>query len=316
MKILHDIHTHNAFSACCGDKLASTDAFIAKEIELGNKIFGLSNHIWDENVKGASNWYSKQTIIKAEEAKASLAKAHSSLRCLFGAESEYFHCTDTLGMSLEGASRFDYMLIPHTHQHMRNYVMWDYPEIREAREKIAADIKQQCPYLDDDTVKIMSSSLKEAHLKKYVPEMVTDIGKYVTDAAVQSFNDLMANETFIKMCALLPTSVAHPFSLCGQTREMQCEYLKFISDETLLDCFGRAAKIGAHCEINIGAAGGNEQLFRLFAAAKKAGCKFTFGTDSHSVAGLENIKSADEFAEKLGLTVDDIADYLRDGVEA
>ena len=90
-------------------------AFVAKEVELGNKIFGLSNHIWDESVKGASGWYSKQTITKAEEAKASLAKAPASLKCLFGAESEYFHCHDRLGMSVEGAKRFDYLLIPHSH---------------------------------------------------------------------------------------------------------------------------------------------------------------------------------------------------------
>ena len=79
MNILHDVHNHNTFSACCNDPTASTDAFVAKEVELGNKIFGLSNHIWDESVKGASYWYSKQTITKAEEAKASLAKAPASL---------------------------------------------------------------------------------------------------------------------------------------------------------------------------------------------------------------------------------------------
>ena len=118
MKIRHDVHNHNIFSNCCNDNAASTDAFVAKEVELGNKIFGLSNHIWDESVKGASGWYSKQTITKAEEAKASLAKAPASLKCLFGAESEYFHCHDRLGMSVEGAKRFDYMLIPHSHQHM------------------------------------------------------------------------------------------------------------------------------------------------------------------------------------------------------
>ena len=82
MKILHDVHNHNIFSNCCNDPWASTDAFVKKEVELGNKIFGLSNHIWDESVKGASGWYSKQTITKAEEAKASLAKAPKELKCL------------------------------------------------------------------------------------------------------------------------------------------------------------------------------------------------------------------------------------------
>lgn len=321
MKIRHDVHTHNTFSACCNDKTASTDAFIAKELELGNRIFGLSNHIWDENVKGASYWYSKQTILKAEEAKASLAKAPSGLKCLFGTESEYFHCYDRIGMSLEGASRFDYMLIPHSHQHMRNEVMWDFPEIREIREKIASDIKENCPYLDDDTVKVMANSLKEAHLKKYVPEMTTDIAKYLTDAAVASFNDLMANEIFIKICGMLPTSIAHPFTLCGTPHAIQNEYLSLISDETLLDCFSRAAKVGAYCEINLSVVPEhcdeleNNQMMRVFAAAKKAGCQFTFGTDSHSVKGLENILRGEAVANYLGLKKSDIAEYLRDGVD-
>ena len=211
MKILHDVHNHNIFSNCCNDNSASTDAFVAKEVELGNKIFGLSNHIWDEGVKGASYWYSKQTITKAEEAKAYLAKAPASLKCLFGAESEYFHCHDRLGMSVEGAKRFDYMLIPHSHQHMRNQVLWDLPEIQEMRAKIAADVQAALPYLAEDTVKVMANALGEAHLKKYV-EQKTDLGKYMTEAAVKSFNDLCANETFIKICATVPTSIAHPFA--------------------------------------------------------------------------------------------------------
>ena len=69
MKIAHDIHTHNVYSKCCKDKGASTSAYIAKEIELGIKLFGLSNHIWDENVSGASDWYKNQTILLCEEAQ-------------------------------------------------------------------------------------------------------------------------------------------------------------------------------------------------------------------------------------------------------
>ena len=103
MKVLHDVHTHNIFSSCCSDRTASTAAFVEKEASLGNKIFGLANHIWDESVRGASSWYSYQTIAKAKEAKASLANAPAGLRCLFGAETEYYHCHDRLGMSEEGA---------------------------------------------------------------------------------------------------------------------------------------------------------------------------------------------------------------------
>ena len=321
MKILHDVHNHNIFSNCCNDPSASTAAFVAKEVELGNKIFGLSNHIWDESVKGASYWYSRQTITKAEEAKASLANAPKELKCLFGAESEYYHCFDRLGMSLEGAKRFDYMLIPHSHQHMRNEVLWDLPEIQEMRAKIAEDIKAALPYLAEDTVKVMANALKEAHLKKYITEQKTDLGKYMTDAAVKSFNDLCANETFIKMCATLPTSIAHPFAFCGIPNEIKNSFLIQIPDEVLYDCFTRAKAIGAYCEINCAAVTEHgmdleqNQLMRVFRNAKKAGCQFTFGTDSHSVKALELIRVGDQVSEYLGLTKADIAEYLREGVE-
>ena len=87
MKVLHDIHTHNVFSACCEDKTASTAAYMAKERELGMRIFGLSNHIWDERVPGASGWYRNQTILKAKEALGSFQCCeHGNMKLLFGCD--------------------------------------------------------------------------------------------------------------------------------------------------------------------------------------------------------------------------------------
>jgi histidinol phosphatase-like PHP family hydrolase len=59
----------------------------------------------------------------------------------------------------------------------------------------------------------------------------------------------------------------------------------------------------------------SNELMRVFAAAKAEGCQFTFGTDSHSVQGLENVRLGDAVAAYLGLTPADIADYLQGGVE-
>ena len=57
------------------------------------------------------------------------------------------------------------------------------------------------------------------------------------------------------------------------------------------------------------------QLIRVFRNAKRAGCQFTFGTDSHSVKSLDIIRVGDTVADVLGLTKADIAEYLREGVE-
>lgn len=321
MKLVHDVHTHNVFSHCCTDRTASTEAYIAKEIQLGNRVFGLSNHIWDESIKGCSYWYRHQTISLAEEAKAALKKERDGIRCLFGAESEYYGCFDRVGMSVEGAKRFDYLLIPHSHLHMRNEVMADYPEISEARNMIEAKIKEACPFLTEDTVKIMVNSLKEPHLTKYVPEMKTNIAEYTVRGAIDNFYALIDNKDFISICSTVPTSVAHPFGLCGVPNQQKNDYLSLIDDTTLRDCFERAAKIGAYMEINTGAVWEcgldltKNQLMRVLAIAKSAGCKFTFGSDSHSVKALEMIKIGNDVCDYLRLTKSDIAPYLaEDGV--
>ena len=57
-------------------------------------------------------------------------------------------------------------------------------------------------------------------------------------------------------------------------------------------------------------------MIRAYQIAKRMGCKFTFGTDSHSVENLEKISFADKVAQKLQLTPTDIAEFVRDGVEA
>ncbi len=323
MKIVHDVHTHNVLSHCCNDRSASTAAYIAKEREIGNRVFGLSNHIWDERVKGCSYWYRHQTISRAEEAAEAVRRQYDGIRCLFGAESEFYGYKGILGMSAEGASHFDYMLVPHSHLHMRQEVMADYPEISEARAMVEATIRQNCPNLAEDTVKTMIGSLKEAHLMKYVPEMKTNIGEYTVRGAVENFYELVDNAEFIKICGMIPTSIAHPFHLCGVSHQLQNEYLRLVDDTTLADCFTKARKIGAYVEINTGAVmeygldlTANE-LMRVFAIAKRVGCKFTFGTDSHTVVGLEGIKLGNEVCDYLGLTVGDIAPHLaEDGVIA
>ena len=320
MIIAHDIHTHNVLSNCCPSRTAHTEAMVQREIELGNRIYGLSNHIWDERVKGASPWYTTQSISKAEESKPVLKNAPSKLRCLFGAESEYCHCHDLLGMSEEGAKHFDYLLFPHTHQQMRNYVIWEIPEAREMRKQIEADLRQACPYLSDDAVRSMMSGLGESELLKYTPEIKTDLGVYFVQAAINSFRAMMENQTFINICSVVPTSVAHPFSMAESQIKKRNDMLKSIDDETFRDCFSMAKRIGAYIEFNVGAVKYTcpdlcqNEMIRMFRIAKSVGCQFTFGTDSHTVEGLELIRFGTDICNYLHLKRTDLADHIQDGI--
>lgn len=317
LHISHDIHTHNVFSLCCSDPLASTAAYLEKEAELGITLFGLSNHIWDERVPGASSWYKNQPILKAEEARATLAKAPAGMRVLFGAETEYYATKDILGMSPDGAAHFDYLLIPHSHLHMRNEVMSDFPEILDARAEFRAKLAEAFPYLSDRHLNAMAAQLKEADFLKLFPDLAPDIKAYTNRANVDTFRALLANKTLAQLTGQLPCAVAHSFSPCGVPHAMKNGYLRDIDCEEIRDCYRRASAMGLYIELNVGAITEvsfdmtDNALIDFYRIAKEEGCKFTFGTDSHSVKGLELISHADDVVKALALTEDDLAPFVR-----
>ncbi len=317
MKILHDIHTHNVFSSCCGDNAASTVNYLNRAAELGLTTFGLSNHIWDERVKGGSYWYRQQKIVKAEEAKNAFSKAPAGLRALFGAETEYYAHRDLLGMSAEGASHFDYLLVPHSHLHMRNEVMAEFPEATEARALITERLHAAFPELNDKQITAMAAQLKEADLLPLVPELKTEAHEYISRAMVEGFLKLMENDDFRTLAGRLPVAVAHPFSPCGVPHAEKNDYLRLLKDEELADCFARAKSLGVFIELNVGAIFevaqdlAENEMVRVFRVAKQQGCRFTFGTDTHSLKGMELILRAGEVVDALGLTERDIADFVK-----
>ncbi|MBQ9112973.1 MAG: hypothetical protein IJY08_05255 [Clostridia bacterium] len=320
MKILHDIHTHNVLSNCCRDFNATVIAYMNREKELGIKTFGLSNHVWDRAVPGWSGWYRTQHIAHSEEAKYAFDKAPEGLKVLFGCETEYFACHDILGMTVEGAKHYDYVLVPHAHMHMRNNVMWDYPEIIELREEIRARISETLPFLSEKQTEKMANALNENDLIAHVPEMKTDIIGFVADALYDGFNALMSHEGFIRISGAVPVSVAHPFQPLVLAEEHRQDVLRRLSDEKLIESFRRAAALGVSMDVNLTAIydthpvlEGNEMI-RVLRMAKKAGCKFNFGTDAHSVEKLEWINRADEVAEHIGLCKDDMSELVRDAV--
>ena len=216
---------------------------------------------------------------------------------------------------------FDYLLVPHTHLHMRNEVIREFPEIAEAREQVVRRLRESFPEFDEVQLTTMASALKEEELLRQVPELHTDVRAYTVRCMTDSFTALMENEEFRRLCGRLPVSVAHPFSPCGVPHAEKNSYLKLLSDQILLECFSRAAALGVNVEINVGAVRevnsdlSENEMIRVLSAAKQAGCCFTFGTDSHSVKGLEAIGFAGEIAEALHLTRADLAEFVADAAE-
>ena len=321
MNMRHDIHTHNRFSNGCTDYTASTAAFLQKEAALGNRVFGLSNHVWDERVPGASGWYRTQSIARCEEARASLAHAPDGMRVLFGGETEYYACRDLLGMSPEGASHFDYLLFPHTHIHMRNEVMSDYPEILEARAQVRAELAERLPNLSEAQVTKLPPPLTHFSLLRLFPSLLPHLPLFFYLFLFSFFYFFLSPPSFPRFAGQLPVAIAHCFAPCGFPHPEQNSILALLDDSTLRACFSSAAALGVFIEINTGAVSevgtdlSKNEMIRIFRIAKSSGCRFTFGSDSHSVKGLENIRFGDLIASALALSPSDIAGFLQDGVE-
>lgn len=317
MKILHDVHNHSLLSACSYDPAATIANYVAKANELGHKVFGISNHLWDEKVPGASGWYRMQMINYGLEARNSVPKDTGSVKVLIGTESEYLGATDTLGMLADTAAQFDYVLIPHTHTHMKNFVIKEMPEVKEYREYLKKRLGEAAPDIGEQYINKMVNSIGNGDIEKLCGVSKEAIEKYHADFMVMSFHQLMNNPEFIKLAKTVPTSVAHPFHPCGFGEDMRCEIQALVSDEDYISCFEEAKKLGVYIEVNTGAITkkaddyANDAAIRVLKLAKKVGCKFTFGTDSHSLAGLSDIRRGDDISRVCGITEDDLADYVK-----
>ena len=320
MKVYTDIHVHNVYSHCCSDRNFSTRAFLEKEHELGMKVVGLSNHLWDERVKPVYRWYKHQTIAIAKEAKEVLCQAPAGMKVMFGAEGDYAACLDLLGMTEEGADEFDYLLFSASHTQMKGFNAFDFPEIIEAREEIRRKLAQTFPLIPQEQIDLMADALKEADIIAAFPELEIDVNTHMTKTLVNNFNGLMENETFRRIAKKKPISIAHPFS-GGVGPKKKNELLSNIPDSTLEDCFSRAVRLGVNMELGLNSIRtcdenlDTNQLIRVYSVAKRMGCKFTFATDSHKIEHLERIAFAPKVAEKMQLKSTDIAEFVRDGVE-
>lgn len=112
-------------------------------------------------------------------------------------------------------------------------------------------------------------------------------------------------------------SMAHPFEAvcCPYDNEI---LMKLISDDEYRRIYDATAKKGIAVEINTSGVKNDREAiltsdkFRGFRLAKECGCKFTFGSDSHTDKGHDDYADITAiFAEELGLSENDLAEFVR-----
>ena len=314
MNCTHDIHTHTLFSSCCTDPAATVEAYVRRAAELGHRIFGISDHLWDETVPGVSAWYAGQSVPYVLEAKNCIPKDTGGVKVLFGAETEYCGMSDTLGITAESAKHFDYILVPHTHTHMKNFTMAEPPEIAAYRRQIADRLRATFDFLSDRQIGKMAAALNHNELYPLIADTFDFVG-YAADFAVDSFERMLNNAEFVKLTQTVPVIIAHPFApLEG---ELSVEIRRRIDLDRVHALCAKAAGMGVGCDINLcfySASGDgyrNDPMVAIMRAAREEGIRFTLGTDAHSLAALDTIRRAEPICEAIGMTDHDWAEIVR-----
>lgn len=314
MNCTHDIHTHTLFSSCCTDPEATVEAYVRRAAELGHRIFGISDHLWDETVPGANAWYAGQSVPYVLEAKNCIPKDTGGVKVLFGAETEYCGMSDTLGITAESAKHFDYILVPHTHTHMKNFTMAEPPEIAAYRRQIADRLRATFDFLSDRQIGKMAAALNHNELYPLIADTFDFVG-YAADFAVDSFERMLNNAEFVKLTQTVPVIIAHPFApLEG---ELSVEIRRRIDLDRVHALCAKAAGMGVGFDINLcfysvsGDGYRNDPMVAIMRAAREEGIRFTLGTDAHSLAALDTIRRAEPICEAIGMTDHDWAEIVR-----
>lgn len=113
------------------------------------------------------------------------------------------------------------------------------------------------------------------------------------------------------------TTIPHPFDAVDCPYDNN-ELFRLISDAEYSDCFKAAKEKNIAIEINTGAFTGNtvgeilnSPKIHMLQIAKSVGCKFVFGSDSHSSSGHDAFLKNYVVASLLELKSDDIAEFAR-----
>jgi len=119
-KIDHDLHIHSSISSCSSDENQIPERLLKYAEETGFRKICLTDHFWDERVEGPNSWYQPQNFVHISKAKP--LPQSDKVQFLFGCETELRHDL-VLGISKERFDEFDFVIIPTTHLHFKDFTV-------------------------------------------------------------------------------------------------------------------------------------------------------------------------------------------------
>ena len=120
LAIDHDLHIHTQLSSCSRDPEQTPERLLRYAKENGFKTIAVTDHFWDETIEGVSDWYRPQDFAHVSESLP--LPEEKGIRFLFGCEAE-MDKNLRLGIARETIDKFDFVIIPTTHLHMRGFTI-------------------------------------------------------------------------------------------------------------------------------------------------------------------------------------------------
>ncbi len=160
-----------------------------------------------------------------------------------------------------------------------------------------------------DTVDYVLLACNHFHMTEFVEQPSARTPRAMADHLVKFFSSAVRSG--------LADVIPHPFFPCGYL-ELYDAAIAAISDEEFLEVFGPAKENGVALEITAAFLPPSRNGFpretewrmdtpiRMLTLARQAGCRFTFGSDAHSLNDLNRLPQLQLFIDAIGLTRSDL----------
>ncbi len=118
---LHDLHIHTNLSACSTDPMQTVESIVDYAARHGIATVGITNHVWDREIPGASEWYAPQDFDHISRIREQIPRDCKGVRVRIGAETEF--AGGVIALTRAHRDALDYVLVPHSHIHMVGLVL-------------------------------------------------------------------------------------------------------------------------------------------------------------------------------------------------
>lgn len=116
----HDLHLHSQLSLCSNDPKQTAGALLEYGVREGLLDICVTDHYWDENVPGASEWYAAQNF--AHIAPILPLPQDAACKFHFGCEID-MDAACTVGISDKTWDAFAFIIVPTSHLHMTGFTI-------------------------------------------------------------------------------------------------------------------------------------------------------------------------------------------------